>query len=369
MSNGRNRSAIPVTRSNMSLWPAPDISVFTKDIRAKYETRREILKMYADGSAYKDIFVQCGVKKGEILRLIKRCLTTDQTGKIFGFYALLPSFRVRAYTRTASFRAHSGGRGGFVGALSSTFERFPELEEEIQSVCLGPSEAKATMRNRSFNFIAVHTLFKERLTELGVTSLEWPFNTDHCGAASLRKYCKKFIEGNAGSGSGNRGKAALGRHTIGRGVSALIKARTPFTIVQLDYHKVDAASTISIENEFGESKDILVQRWHIGLLADEKTGGIIGAHVALETTPSADDALETIASAIIGEGNTPILGNQNSPQRSKPFLIRHFLPELNWQCFAAIKMDNGWANLANDVVDNLISVVGCAVNFGPVRAW
>lgn len=367
MSSGRSRDAIPVAHSDLSLWPAPDIAIFTSEIRAKFESRRESLIMYAAGDSYETICLKCGFKKGEILRLIKRCLTINQTGGIYGFYALIPGFRVQAYTRTADFRGGAGGRGGFAGALTATFMRFPELELEIQSACLDVRGSHAAMKNQSFDFSAIHRLFKRRLSELGVTSLEWPFNQKNHGSVSLRKYCKKILHGRAG-GSG-RGKAALGRHAIGRGVSALIRARTPFTIVQLDYHKVDAASTISIENEFGEEKDIVVQRWHIGLLADERLSGIIGLHVALEATPSADDALETIASAIIGDANRSNVGSRSSAPGNKLFLVRHFLPELDWQCFAAMKMDNGWANLASDTVDNLISVVGCAVNFGPVYSW
>lgn len=367
MSSGRTRNAIPVARSDMSLWPAPDISVFSKEIIEKYESRREILTMYSNGESYEKIYNKCRVKKGEILRLIKRCLTTDSAGEIYGFYALIPGFRVRAYTRTANLNAVAVRKGGLSGALTATFMRFPELELEIESACLATSGPIAVMKNQGFDFSAVQKLFLRRLRELGVTPQEWPFNQQHCGAVSLRKYCKNIRLCRVGSNK--RGKAALGRHMIGKGVSALIGARTPFSIVQLDYHKVDAASTISIENDFGEEKDIVVQRWHIGLLADEKTGGVIGAHVALEATPSADDALETIASAIIGEEKHTDAGSQCAVQGKKLFLVRHFLPELNWQCFAGIKMDNGWANLAFDTVDNLISVVGCAVNFGPVRAW
>jgi len=45
------------------------------------------------------------------------------------------------------------------------------------------------------------------------------------------------------------------------------------------------------------------------------------------------------------------------------------MPEIAFQGFGVLKMDNAWSNAATEVVDNIIRTLGCAINFGPVKAW
>jgi hypothetical protein len=75
------------------------MSEFADDIRARNVSRREVIETYVDGSPNTEVFLKRQVRKREILRFTIRCLVTDQTGEIYGFYALLPSFRLQPYAK------------------------------------------------------------------------------------------------------------------------------------------------------------------------------------------------------------------------------------------------------------------------------
>jgi hypothetical protein len=140
------------------------------------------------------------------------------------------------------------------------------------------------------------------------------------------------------------------------------------TSCQLDFHKVDAASIIFLETSEGERIPVPVARWHIGLLVEERWGLVLGAWIALELNPSADSVLEVVEASL-----RPIDSSKDGSfciltVDGKVF-PNQVMPELAYQCFSVLKMDNAWSNAATEVVDNIIQTVGCAVNFGPVRAW
>jgi hypothetical protein len=163
------------------------------------------------------------------------------------------------------------------------------------------------------------------------------------------------------------GNAAM-RNSIGRGLHPVFTPLRPFTAVQLDFHKIDAASIITITNSFGVDIDVPLPRWHLGLLFEERFELILGVVIALEKTPSSDSVLETIECALV-----PLAAQETDcglaiGMNGKVF-PNQLLEQLRAQGFSILRMDNGWSNTAIDVIDNLIDVIGCAVNFGPIRAW
>jgi hypothetical protein len=289
-------------------------------------------------------------------------------GVIFGYRALVPHARIDSYTRRAPVKHILGDMGaGCSGALGQLFNRFPELESHIVELFLAKPKQKTD--EARITVTRLHAKILTWLRDHGLSDTEWPFNTKSAGAETFRRYCQALIESRATRWLAARaGPEAARRSGIGKGFEPLFKANRLFTCVQLDFHKVDSASIITITNSHDVDVDIPLARWHIGALIDEKSTLILGATIALEITPSSDSVLETVECALVPlvEKNTNIalaigLGTKVFPNQ--------LLQQLSGHGFSIIKMDNGLSNTAIVVLENLIDVVGCAVNLGPVRKW
>ncbi len=139
-------------------------------------------------------------------------------------------------------------------------------------------------------------------------------------------------------------------------------------IMELDYAMQDASGFVQFVDGYGKIHDVPLARWYLGVLADEFSGGICGCYLSYDTNPTADCALQTILSALEPEdySEEPELLNIVS---HKSILVPNLCPAYASQGYALLRVDNGLCNVANDFVNNIVSVIGCAIEFGAPRAW
>jgi putative transposase len=367
MSSGSRRSLIPPALRDLSLWRSPDEEAFDRDTLEVYQRRKRAVEMYASSSSYGAIQTDLSISAQEVRRLVKRCVVTASDGSIFGFAALLPGVRLEGYKRKKRVEhTLGGGSGGCAGALTMLFEQMPEvhafIDEEFLKLGEGPHNALVSYRD-------LHGAFLKRLREAGLGDHEWPLNTKDCGYKSLRKYCVDLLYDNPARWIRARGGVQVARRTsVGSGTWPVIPTMRGMTTCQLDFHKVDAESIIFFETSEGARLPLPVARWHIGLLVEERWGLVLGAFIALETNPSGDSVLEVVESALRPAEVTND-GVFCSLTVDGKVLPNQILSELGYLGFSVLKMDNAWSNASTGVVDNIIRTVGCAINYGPVRAW
>jgi hypothetical protein len=356
-------------RVSLSEWPQVDISTLTGRRHTVALARFNAVELYAQGYAHADIFSQTGIPRQELSRLFTRCQSLAVDGEIFGYRALIPGCNIQGYTRKTKVVPVLGENGaGYSGALAQLFDRFKGLEQYIRGEFLRNSWREKHQHVR-ISIEQLHGHVITWLQEQGLKADEWPLNTKTEGIETLRRYCKNLIRTHERSYLAARsGANAVINSAIGTGHTAVFKSARPFTAVQLDFHKIDAASIITVTNPFGVNIDVPLPRWHIGLLLEERLELILGAVVALEITPSSDSVLETIEAALM-----PVLDQTQSTAiaigMSGKIFPNQIMQQLHGQGFGIIRMDNGWSNIAFSVIENIIDVLGAAVNFGPVRAW
>jgi len=361
----RRRSMIHVP---LDQWPAIDGSVLQPGISEQLARRSRAMKLYAEGYSHVEIFADTGISKQQLSHFFKRCQTIAHDGLILGYRALVPHVRTDAYKRTAPIRHIVGDSGaGCSGALGLLLARFPELESYIVEEFLRRPKHKHD--EARISLVRLHAKILTWLDGQGLTKDEWPFNTKSEGLQTFRRYCHDLISSHEQRFLAARaGKDAVMRSSIGKGVAPLFRGNRPFTSVQLDFHKVDASSIITITNSHGVDIDVPLARWHIGVMIEECTTLVLGAVIALEITPSSDSVLETVECALAPLVDKPTrialaigLGDKVFPNQQ--------LEELVGQGFCILKMDNGWSNIASNVLRNMMDIVGCAVNLGPAREW
>lgn len=360
---------ISVELGDVSKWPRPDYAGLPATTQPTFLKRKKAVEMYASRMAMTEIIRETGYTAKEIRRTVKRCIAPNGAGTIVGFYGCVPGFRVKDYKRNKSLQFKPEAQaGGCAGALDAIFAKYPSVEETLQALFLKrPSagkftEARITIRN-------LHAAFITCLRKLGVTDYDWPFNTANLGYQSIRRYCKSLeTEFSDEHFAARHGKDGGHKHKIGRGYNAMFLSLRPFTYLELDYNKVDAACVIVIKNRYGIEMEVVLPRWYFGLITDVHTRLITGVFIAFEENPSSDGLLETVQSAVF-----PAIYVETDP-RSKylvdaSVLSDHLIPELTHQAFAVLKLDNAWANASIDALNQLMDLTGCAVNFGPPGEW
>jgi hypothetical protein len=369
MALGARRRLIPLAERNLELWPEPDKLVLTGKTLDAFVSRQRAVVMYADGYSHTDIRDSTGIGEDEVRRLVKRCVTPFGNGEIFGFRALVSGTRIKEYERSTTVtHIKGGGKGGCAGALEHLFNRYPEVREKVHQLYFD-QRGGASLPEASMPITTIHDHFKKQLRRLGLNEYDWPFNTENVGYQSLWNYLRNLrLENSQQAALSRSGVDAARRGAIGNGKKPLISCLRMFSFVQLDFHKIDAASVIVLKNDLGVELEVPVTRWHIGILAEEKSASVLGCFIALEMTPSGDSTLEVLDNALRPDEDDQF-GSRNALVKDGKVLLRELMPELEYQSFAVLKVDNGWSNAAHDVVNNLMDTVGCAVNFGPVRAW
>jgi putative transposase len=368
MSEPRNHTLIPNAHADISKWPVPDEHVLDAKTLATYSKRKLAVQMYADGMALTSITEATALPRETVFRQVKRCLMSAHDGTIAGFRALVPWQRLAGYERKEPVKRTQGdGSAGCAGALSQLFARFPEVEQLVRNRFLG-NYGRAVPIVR-ISYTELHGEFLDQLRGLAFTEQDWPFNTKNCGYKSLRAFCLGLLTEQPTRWFGARaGEEAVRRHGVGSGMRSVFPTLRGYGACQLDFHKVDAASVIVLETADGARLPIPVSRWHIGFLIEERWNLILGAFAALELTPSGDSVLEVVEAALRPEDQSQGDVRCHLTVDGKIFPLE-VMPELAYQGFSVLKMDNAWSNAATEVVDNIIKTVGCAVNFGPVKAW
>lgn len=369
MSAGAKRSIIPDSYLPLNGWPAPDVSVIEPKKRDLYEARRLAVSMYADGAPFDLILATTRIQAAEVRRLVGRCVASGGDGQIQGFYGLIPGTHIVPYIRTTPVvHIRSGGNGGCSGAFSALMRDFPDLRDWLTSRFL-PKRTGGEMPAIRIPYFQLHGEFMDELRKLGFQETDWPLCTGDTAYQSMRRFCLSLLNADADLWIRVRsGKDAQWRRRVGTGVHGALPVLRPFTACQLDFHKVDGLGIVEIENEFNVMIPVVLPRVQFGALVEERHGLVIGGFVALELNPSGDSVLEVIDSAL-----RPLSTDAADPRSLVIDLAgvfpNQFIPFLQYQCFGILKMDNAWSNGASGVVRNIIDTIGCAVNFGPVRAW
>jgi putative transposase len=374
MSTTRERSLIPHEWLDLSKWPRLDeASIHPEEDRARYTKRKLAVEMYAAGNSVQEIYKETRIGERETRRLVHRCVQLQDAETIWGFKALRPGIRIKPYTRkTAVFYVEGDGSSGCAGALGYLFDFYEGLQDLVDDL-IEEARTRNGIPQSRLNFVEIAKEFRKELLRLGVPITAWPFNTTDKGVEALRRYSKTLLEEDADAYiEGRHGKEAAQRGAVGKGRRPILPNVRPYTYVQMDFQKIDAASIIVLTHPIdGTEVEIPVTRWWIGVVAEQKLKVVLGLYMILEVNPSAEAAIATVSSAILGpiQSRSDDTEDEDGNGATRVFLPLQLMPDLRGMSFAAIKVDNAWCNDANPTVDQLVDYLGAAVNFGRVRGW
>ena len=346
------RNEIPESLLDPAMWPGVDPSALDTQRRATYQLRENAVHAYLRGAPLAQIERDFGVNRGTLQRLIERCLTPHADGRIQGLRALIPHTRAKGYRRIAP-ALRRAEPGGLTGAMGQLFDRIPQLlrivEREISSDVLGLSENGRIfgLRDLQFKLLAA-------CREAGLTTVDYPFNQNEMGYRSLAVWMRKRLE-----------MRLPIRPTSGSDDSWIASGR-PFSVAELDGHKLDLRVRVRYTDASGVSIDMESERLFVITLIDVCTRVVIGWHLVPAPQYDHHDVLATLQDAL-----TP-------RHRRQEFLIpgMHYfpgagfvadvLPELAYACWDVLKLDNAASHLTEDAFEPICRFIGCRIKAGPV---
>ncbi|MBB3004007.1 transposase InsO family protein [Paraburkholderia tropica] len=355
---------------DITAWPTVAYREFDDDTRRVFEARMQAMLGYARGDTLVQIEQSTGVNRRQLYRLLGRALSPHPDGRPFGFRALVRYKRIADYVRlrTVVVRGERGSRGA-AGALSQLLERYPTLaawlllQVKQRRVSLGQVHTDGHLCTRLRGLQALHDGFLRQCRDVGLTAVDYPFNTAGHAIRSLSRRVRAEML----HGFGTAARAAGASHLKGLprvGDDVKIAATRPYQVVEFDGHRLDIRLKIVVRDPLGFEHEFEMERVWLLVIIDVCTRIVLGYHIVLASEYSRYDVIKTIENAL-------------EPHRSKTFSIAGLgygahdgfasqrMPELAYAVWERMKLDNAKANLADDTIRALCEFVGCFVDAGP----
>jgi len=345
------RSDLPAALLDPTTWPNVDASALTGERRDIYLRREQAVSAYLRGESRIDIEHRFGVNRASLTRLVGRCLSPHQDGRIQGLRALIPHTRAKVYRRVQRAGRRTS-QGGLSGALGQLFERLPQLvriiEREISSDALG-----LTKTNRIYGLGGVHSKIIGACREAGLSSRDYPLNHDEMGYRSLARWVRERLE--------QRTPMRLPRRE-----DAWNTTIRPYSVVELDGHKLDLRIRVRYIDATGVSVDIESERLFVITLIDVCTRVVLGWQLVPAPEYDHHDVLSALQDALrprLKRQEFAIPGLQYRPGAG---FVADVLPELNFACWDVLKVDNAASHLTEDTFEPICRFVNCRLEAGPI---
>ncbi|MFS0728311.1 hypothetical protein [Paenibacillus sp. 1P07SE] len=346
-------------------WPEVLTENFSEEGKALYLKRKIAVEMYVSDHPLSEIIEVSGLDQKEIHRFVKRCFMQDENGYIWGYRALIPHKKLTTYTRKKLPSLDDQKSGiKLTGIFQLLLRTYPSIRETIIDYYFKKKKKKVS--EPAILIQHLHPKFLKSCRAVGISELEYPFNTQDLGRRSLYRYIKKLekeypIE--AAKRTGDKAVRQL-KHS-GTGEKNEISITHPFDRVEFDAHAIDVIIAIRFKNIDGdEYVEIMDRIWLLSII-DVATRVSLGHHLCLKPQYSVMDVLECIRNAIVPWAPKKLtIPGLNYPENGGHHSTA--IPETEWAVWNEFCFDNFQAHMAEIVRERLKGFVGCAVNAGPI---
>ena len=259
----------------------------------------------------------------------------------------------------------TNGKSGYSGSFGQLLMKFPTLQSFIYKQYF---QKDSDSLEKNIRIRTLHSKFLEECRKLKIQDYEYPFITKDKAERTFYNYIEKLVEDNKNA------NAAMSRESInatqrflstGVGTGHRPYPIAPFSVVQLDGHRIDMLYTVNVENKHGEIIQMPAMRLWLIAVMDVATRTIIGYSLSCNENYNQTDVLKALRNAIIPkkEMNFTIKGLVYPENGGFPSIA---IPETGWAMFDTIMLDNAKSHLAKNLIEKLANQLMCSVNFGSV---
>ena len=347
-----HRSEVSAALIDPTTWPGVDVSALSKERRATFEQRERAIYAYLRGDHLAAIEHRFGVNRSSLTRLLTRCLAPHTDGRIQGLRALIPHTRAKTYRRSKR-AARRSTPGGLSGALGQLFERLPELPRIIEREIAG-TRVGLSANGRLYGLRDLQLKLMAACREAGLTAVDYPLNYDEMGYRALSVWLRKRLQLRLPI----RANTSL--------EDAWEATSQPYSVVELDGHKLDVRLRVSYVDATGVSVDIESERLFVITLIDVCTRVVLGWQLVPAPEYDHHDVLSALQDALRPRLKRQEFVIPGIGYRPGAGFVADVLPELNFACWEVLKVDNAASHLTEDTFEPICRFVGCRLEAGPV---
>ena len=361
----RNRRELFASAGPMKDWPDATGNGLPPDERLAFQQRRRALELYYAGSLVREIESATGVGASSLRYYAARCVSIAPDGQIWGFRALLPGTRLRAYVRQADFKTKlPHDRGGLAGALGALLARFSGLENDLKAE-LAKKKRGGSVHEFRIRPGAFHKIFLEKIRKLGVADTEWPFNTRYLGYRTVVRYMSSLLAESLDFAVHRETSSARAHLATGQGKKSLMCFEHPYDAVEIDSYKVDSLLTVAFSTPEGMEVDLLLERIWLIALIDVASTAVLSHNVVYRSEVTADDVLTVIRRAVAEPWTPQTLTIPGLSYPTGAGMPSGVIPETQHALWGVLLLDGALAHLSKAVAERARRELGFAMNWGP----
>jgi len=338
-------------------WPSIDESSLPTEKLRIFLARKEAVRLYLlNGASDVTLREKCGLCASNVYRLVRdRCTVVHPDGRVWGWRALIPDVRVRAYSRQRPVRPAATGRGA-VGAMQLSLDLEPDLarrlNERILKTCSGTQLGEV---GREINVVFTWWIGELRKRQYEVRN-QWPFNTQSMGYWSLYRHVKRVLSANSLRAAKVVGGPALAtKMKSGDGVNRPVLA--VLDRVEMDGHKLDGRFVVMIPQADGGWSPKPVHRIWVIVILEVVSRAVLGYHLSFNVELKKEDVLRCIKSALTRWHQRDISFSEQAYKPEAALPSGH-LDRYVGLCWNETSVDGALAETCRTVREKLELVVG-----------
>jgi putative transposase len=360
-----------LTAPPVETWPGVSTIALESDHLQLFTDRVTAIKLYLAGENVADIQRRTGVNSKSLPRFLKNCLKLSSDGRIFGFRALNPYFRINPYVKRKTMGPkRPEQQGGQSGAFGQLLRMFPDIESSLVSIVRQEAKSRQVwefnLRPRSLHrcFLA---FLKTKIQENQYPVYGWPFNTKYRGLRTIQTFMTDLVGRNFSRSVRVAGqREAIAHKSVGTGHSPFLSFNEPFDAVEIDAHKIEAHMSVSFETPEGTHTDLLLQRlWYIAAVCRSSTA-ILAHTMVYRSEVTADDVLRVIRAAAAKKWVPMELTMPELSYHPDGGLPSGVIEEAAFATWSVTLLDGALVHLANKVRERARKKIGFVLNWGPV---
>lgn len=340
-------------------WSDLQIEFWEEEQKSIYIRRKKAVDMYIDNYSTNEIESETGIKSGNLTKLVSRCLKINSdTGRQYGYAGLIPN-------RQLTSRTINQGSTKNKAVFTKLLLEYPELEMYIRDSYFNRNKKILEKNVTNEN---LYRRFLEECKRLGITDYDYPFNTDDKARRTFYRYLKQLDNENSNEAIRRESSNANQKyHSTGIGDKVREYPLVPFSVVQIDGHRIDMLYGVEVTNKHGESIMMPATRAWLIAVIDVATRVILGYAITSNENYDHTDVLRAIRNSIIPR--SPMSFTISGIQYPENYGFHSLaIPETEWAMPEVIMLDNAKSHLANNLTSKLCDKIYCSLNFGPVAS-
>ena len=325
------------------------------EYRELFRKRKAAVNLYIDGATIKEIEKITGIPSQNMSRMIERCCVLDKNNQYLGYQSLVPHKRI-----SFSDPENNNAMGVFLKLLNI----HPELKEYIEGLYFG--NKKYTLE-RNMNAKTIHKSFLDKCIQIGIPDYEYPFNTQTKGYITLCKYLNSLSSEKVRESSHRLTKDEEQKlNSTGIGNRYTYPSIAPYSMVQVDGHKIDIEYYVEVEEIDGSITKVVAMRPWLFAVIDVSTRCILGYSVSQRENYDQYDVVDAIQNALLPHKKITFFRIKATNYPDNGGFPSAAYPQLGYALIDNIMLDNAKCHLAANTVNRLTERLGITMNFGSV---